>query len=85
MSSTSIKEEKIKDLIINTLSENLIEPSLSEIVIPFSSLIECKSSPDIYKGYEKIPFQQRHPVYKAIMKIEFEEALRKFGSNKKEK
>jgi len=34
--------------------------------------------PDIYEGYEKIPFQDRHPIYKAMMKIEFEQALREF-------
>ena len=34
--------------------------------------------PDIYTGDERIQFTQRHPIYKTLMKLEFEDVLRKF-------
>ena len=33
---------------------------------------------DIYSGEEQIKFNNRHPIYKSLMKIEFEEVLRRF-------
>ncbi len=33
---------------------------------------------DIYSGEETIRFNNRHPTYKSLMKIEFEEVLRKY-------
>ena len=33
---------------------------------------------DIYSGEETIRFNNRHPIYKSLMKIEFEEVLRKY-------
>ena len=32
---------------------------------------------DIYSGEEQISFNERHPIFKALMKLEFEEVLRK--------
>lgn len=83
MSFGSIEKEKEEHIII--VPEKPIDIILSEIVIPLSEVMEKKSIPDIYEGYEKIPFSQRHPIYKAMMKIEFEEVLREFILNKKEK
>ncbi|MFX0058449.1 MAG: hypothetical protein ACFE85_10965 [Candidatus Hodarchaeota archaeon] len=85
MSSGSIEKEKEDHIIIDITSERSLDHIISEMVIPFSSIMESKSCPDIYEGYEKIPFQQRHPIYKAMMKLEFEEAIREFWSNKKNK
>ena len=33
---------------------------------------------DIYSGEENIQFNNRHPIYRALMKIEFEEVLRSY-------
>jgi len=34
---------------------------------------------DIYSGEESIRFANRHPIYKSLMKIEFEDILRSFS------
>ena len=33
---------------------------------------------DIYSGGETIRFDNRHPIFKTLMKLEFEEVLRSF-------
>jgi len=33
---------------------------------------------DIYSGDETIRFANRHPIYKTLMKLEFEDILRSF-------
>ncbi len=33
---------------------------------------------DIYSGEETIRFDKRHPIYKTLMKLEFEDILRRF-------
>ena len=33
---------------------------------------------DIYSGEETIRFDNRHPIYKTLMKLEFEDILRTF-------
>ena len=33
---------------------------------------------DIYSGEETIHFEDRHPIYKTLMKLEFEDVLRSF-------
>ena len=33
---------------------------------------------DIYSGDETIRFDKRHPIYKTLMKLEFEDILRSF-------
>ena len=33
---------------------------------------------DIYFGNEQIEFKNRHPIFKTLMKLEFEEDLRKY-------
>ncbi len=33
---------------------------------------------DIYSGKEVISFNNRHPIFKTLMKLEFEEVLRKY-------
>ena len=39
----------------------------------------------IYSGEETIRFNNRHPVYKTLMKLEFEDALRSFSNKIKKK
>ncbi|NVM45267.1 MAG: hypothetical protein HWN79_10145 [Candidatus Lokiarchaeota archaeon] len=33
---------------------------------------------DIYSGQESIRFNDRHPIFRTLMKIEFEEVLRNY-------
>ncbi len=37
-----------------------------------------KELPDIYSGEENLRFDNRHPIYKTLMKLEFEDVLRSF-------
>jgi len=37
-----------------------------------------KEISDIYSGEETIRFDNRHPIYKTLMKLEFEDVLRSF-------
>lgn len=45
--------------------------NISKVVIPFSKLCRNYQSPDIYSGNEKIPFVDRDPDYKRILRQEF--------------
>ncbi len=36
---------------------------------------------DIYSGEENIQFNNRHPIFKTLMKLEFEDILRSFPNN----
>ena len=38
---------------------------------------------DIYSGTEKIRFTNRHPIYRTLMKIEFEDAMRQYVKKRK--
>ena len=33
---------------------------------------------DIYTGVENIQFKNRHPIFKALMKLEFEDVIRTY-------
>jgi len=52
------------------------EHKLQRFIIPFSTFMPRRSAEDIYTGKEKIPFQERHPIYKAILKLEFEDVIK---------
>jgi hypothetical protein len=43
------------------------------------SLVNITKIPDIYSGEEKIKFSDRHPIFKTLMKLEFEDVLRNFN------
>jgi hypothetical protein len=51
---------------------------LSQIVEPYSSLFAIKEKNFIYSGEESIPFNQRHPTFKILMKLEFQNAIHQF-------
>ena len=38
---------------------------------------------DIYCGDERLKFHDRHPIYRTLMKLEFEEAIRNYTKNEK--
>ncbi|MFW9938112.1 MAG: hypothetical protein ACFFD5_10720 [Candidatus Thorarchaeota archaeon] len=54
----------------------------SNVIIPFSKFFNKETRNDIYDGNEKIPFNKKHPIFKALMRIEFEDAMRKFHNIK---
>lgn len=47
------------------------EFNISQIIIPFSNICKSFETGDIYNGNEKIPFKERDPDYKQILKQEF--------------
>jgi len=51
---------------------------LSHTINPFSKLSKKVDIRDIYSGNEKIPFRNRHPIFKSILRIEFEDAIREY-------
>ncbi|MFX0136286.1 MAG: hypothetical protein ACFFDN_21780 [Candidatus Hodarchaeota archaeon] len=71
MSSKAL-ERKIEDLIEKDGTKKPV--NMKELVISFSDFIESKHF--IYYGHEKIPFNKRHPIYQAILRNEFMDAIR---------
>ena len=67
----NVENEKYEDLNLNQFNDEL-----QKSIIPFSSIFKTKRVNDIYTGNEKIPFKDRHPTYKALLKLEFEEAIK---------
>ena len=61
---------KILQEIFN-LSENPPFLDISHLTIPFSAIDDSKKPQDIYIGYEKICFKERHQDYKKIFIQEF--------------
>jgi hypothetical protein len=45
----------------------------------FSNKVDIR---DIYSGNENIPFRNRHPIFKSILRIEFEDVIREYLENK---
>ncbi|KKK77231.1 hypothetical protein LCGC14_2855710, partial [marine sediment metagenome] len=52
------------------ISKNSLD--LSDCVIPFSKLFKNYKSIDIYSGTCKIPFKDRDPDFKMILRQEFQ-------------
>ncbi|MFX0076061.1 MAG: hypothetical protein ACFE96_11500 [Candidatus Hermodarchaeota archaeon] len=50
-----------------------------EIIISRENIL---SQNDIYSGEEVIQFNNRHPIFKTLMKLEFEDVLRNFSHKK---
>jgi len=70
------KKEGQEPIIIEIIKYDRIETLLSKIIIPFADILKSSKAPDIYFGYEKIPFEKRNPTYKSIMRQEFANAMR---------
>jgi len=51
---------------------------ITQIITPFSKLSKNVDIRDIYSGNEKIPFGNRHPIFKSLLRIEFEDAIREY-------
>lgn len=70
------KNRKHEPLIIEISNYETMELVLTNILVPFSDVLKSPSMPDIYSGYEKIPFENRDPLYKSIMRQEFGNMMR---------
>jgi hypothetical protein len=58
-------------------------PSNSFYIIPFSKMFEQKESHYIYIGNEKIPFKEKHPEFRAILRHEFSKSIKMYAKNVK--
>ncbi len=72
------KKEKHEPIVIELLNYDNLDAVLSKIIIPFSEVLGTSNMPDVYAGYEKIPFERRDPLYKTIMRQEFADSMRAF-------
>lgn len=72
------KLEEIFQKILNNEYEIDFERKvdISQFVIPFSIIFKNYKTPDVYSGTEKIPFNERDPEYKMILRQEFADFLR---------
>lgn len=70
------KKEKHDPVVISIMDYDNLEDVLSKIIIPFSEVMRDSYVPDVYTGYEKIPFEKRYPLYQTIMRQEFADAIR---------
>ncbi|MHA1884444.1 MAG: hypothetical protein ACXAAI_12480 [Promethearchaeota archaeon] len=52
------------------------EFDFSRAIIPFSKINKSSKPADIYSGAEKIPFKERDPEYRMILRQEFSGFLR---------
>ncbi|MFX1477568.1 MAG: hypothetical protein ACFFCI_05520 [Promethearchaeota archaeon] len=50
---------------------------VSSVIIPFSKLFKSFKPADIYSGDENIPFKERDPEYRMILRQEFGNMLKK--------
>ena len=53
---------------------------MAEELIVKNVKLDSSFQNDIYSGDEKIQFVDRHPIFKTLMKLEFEEVLRNFSN-----
>lgn len=72
------KKEEHEPIIIEIATYDNLDAVLSKIIIPFSEVLGTSNMPDVYVGYEKIPFERRDPLYKTIMRQEFADSMRDF-------
>jgi len=72
------KKEEREPIMVEIVEYDNFATVLSKMLIPFSEVMGASSTPDVYSGHERIPFEQRDPTYKSIMKQEFYDAMRSF-------
>ncbi|MFX0020523.1 MAG: hypothetical protein ACFFB1_15045 [Promethearchaeota archaeon] len=57
---------------------NVDKTEIVKMKIPYSNFYKLKQNEDIYSGNEQIPFKERHPIFKCLLRLEFEEAVREY-------
>ncbi|KKN52278.1 hypothetical protein LCGC14_0614410 [marine sediment metagenome] len=51
------------------------QSNISKAVIPFSKIFKSPKPVDIYSGNESIPFKERDPNFKLILRHEFSDLI----------
>ena len=77
------KKEEQEPVVIKIEDYDNLEAVLSKIIVPFADVMGDSNIPDVYVGYEKIPFEKRDPLYQTIMRQEFARAIKAFKSTLK--
>ena len=78
MGLEAVKKNKHEPVIIEVQEYDNIKIILSKIVVPFSVIAKEIGAPDLYSGCENIPFENRDPLYKSVIRQEFADAMRSF-------
>ena len=78
MSSQADRKNNQEPVIVEVQEYDNIKIILSKIVVPFSVIVKKLGAPDLYTGYENIPFENRDPLYKSVIRQEFANAMRSF-------
>lgn len=79
MSLETIKEKRLN---LSENSDRIFVESKStfiRLIVPFSRLMKNRNSLDIYTGEESIPFENRDPLFKSILRKEFSNAIKEFS------
>ena len=83
MSSQADRKNKQEPVIVEVQEYDNIKIILSKIVVPFSVIVKELGAPDLYTGCENIPFENRDPLYKSVIRQEFADAMRSFRKENK--
>jgi len=78
MSLEADKKNKQELVIVEVQEYDNIKIILSKIIVPFSEIAKELSAPDVYSGCKNIPFENRDPFYKSVIRHEFADAMRSF-------
>ena len=78
MSLEADKKNKQEPVIVEVQEYDNIKIILSKIVVPFSVIAKELGASDLYSGCENIPFENRDPLYKSVIRQEFADAMRVF-------
>ncbi|TKJ26597.1 MAG: hypothetical protein CEE42_04455 [Promethearchaeota archaeon Loki_b31] len=78
MSLEADKKNKQEPVIVEVQEYDNIKIILSKIIVPFSEIAKELSAPDVYSGCKNIPFENRDPFYKSVIRNEFADAMRSF-------
>jgi len=80
--SLEIIKEKSRNLSEN--SDRIFIESKNTFIrlfVPFSRLMKNRNPVDIYSGEESIPFENRDPLFKSILRKEFSNAIKEFSKS----
>jgi hypothetical protein len=79
MSLETVKEKSLN--LSKNSARNLIETKniFIKFFVPFSKLMKNQNQADIYTGEESIPFENRDPLFKSILRKEFSNAIKEFS------
>ena len=80
----SLETVKEKSRNVSENSDRIFVESKNTFIrlfVPFSRLMKNRNSVDIYTGEESIPFENRDPLFKSILRKEFSNAIKEFSKS----